>query len=168
MNGLPRTARVIEVGLSIEGYAKVKFCDHDRALARPKPMRRRHGRSTRWPGLASAADIYYGGRRAAVSKLHDEFCSPGLRRESAPYLAPDSVLGSPATAQTAAFQSPMAPEIRKDEFWANRGNVKLALYRKRFAKPDGEGSLPVFFWCTAPRSRRCRVSISAWREANIR
>ena len=44
---------------------------------------------------------------------------------------------APATAQTAAFQSPMAPEIRKDEFWPNRGNVKLALYRKRFAKPDG-------------------------------
>ena len=75
---------------------------------------------------------------------------------------------APATAQTAAFQFPMAPAIRKDEFWANKGNVKLALYRKRFAKPDGEGSLPVFFWCTAPRSRRCRVSISAWREANIR
>jgi pimeloyl-ACP methyl ester carboxylesterase len=52
---------------------------------------------------------------------------------------------APATAQTAAFQSPMATEIRKDEFWANKGNVKLALYRKRLAKPDGDRSLPVFF-----------------------
>jgi len=52
---------------------------------------------------------------------------------------------APATAQTAAFQFPMAPAIRKDEFWANKGNVKLALYRKRFAKPDGDKSLPVFF-----------------------
>jgi hypothetical protein len=52
-------------GLSIEGYAKVKFCDHDRALARPKPMRRRHARSTRWPGRVSAADMCYGERRAA-------------------------------------------------------------------------------------------------------
>ena len=52
---------------------------------------------------------------------------------------------TPATAQTAAFQFPMAPAIRKDEFWANKGNVKLALYRKRFAKPDGDKSLPVFF-----------------------
>ena len=52
---------------------------------------------------------------------------------------------TPAAAQTAALPSPMASEIRKDEFSANKGNVKLALYRKRLAKPDGDKSLPVSF-----------------------
>jgi alpha-beta hydrolase superfamily lysophospholipase len=52
---------------------------------------------------------------------------------------------APAAAQTAAFQSSMATEIRKDEFWANKGNVKLALYRKRLAKPDADKSFPVLF-----------------------
>ena len=52
---------------------------------------------------------------------------------------------APAAAQIAAFQSPVATEIRRDEFWANKGNVKLALYRKRLAKPDADKSLSVLF-----------------------
>jgi pimeloyl-ACP methyl ester carboxylesterase len=52
---------------------------------------------------------------------------------------------APGAAQIAAFQSPMATEIRRDEFWANKDNVKLAIYRKRLAKRDADKSLPVLF-----------------------
>jgi alpha-beta hydrolase superfamily lysophospholipase len=52
---------------------------------------------------------------------------------------------APAAAQTAAFKPSMATEIRKDEFWANKGNIKLALYRKRLARPAADKSLPVLF-----------------------
>jgi alpha-beta hydrolase superfamily lysophospholipase len=51
---------------------------------------------------------------------------------------------APAVAQTVS-QSPMTGEIRKNEFSANKGDVKLALYRKRLAKPDADKSPPVLF-----------------------
>ena len=68
----------------------------------------------------------------------------------------------------AGLGSDIAPAQAKDTlgdhvwsqgYWAQKGDVKLAVYRKWLPGAADKGRLRCCFWCTARRYRRCRASI---------